>query len=266
MTGFILRIIAMVTMLTDHVGSRFLDNSMALRSIGRIAFPIYAFLLAEGFLIFYKKKDRVIKHLSMLISLVVLTEFCYDLFECGLDFENYMTTQNNIITLLLGFLGMALTEALFPMNEKKYDHKFNKWFVLISTYFMLGVTNLMVKSNYNMIGPWLVIAFYWFLRLSRDHKTNENIWGYWKRFGFLVLIFAIYLPLYFWFKKDFCDFSTWLDTMNHYIPWIIGHLGVIIILSFANGKLGYTSKWFKWIYISFYPVHLLILGLIGLVV
>ena len=47
MTGFILRIIAMATMLLDHIGWNFIDNPMLLTWIGRIAFPCYAFLLAE---------------------------------------------------------------------------------------------------------------------------------------------------------------------------------------------------------------------------
>ncbi len=59
MTGFVLRVIAMITMLADHVACNFLNDQVIMRSFGRIAFPIYAFLLAEGFLIFCKDKDRV---------------------------------------------------------------------------------------------------------------------------------------------------------------------------------------------------------------
>ena len=118
MTGFVLRIIAMVTMLTDHIACQFLDNQVIMRSIGRLAFPIYAFLLAEGFLIFYKDKDRVMKHISSLIVLIVASEFFYDLMEFGTDFGKYFNSQNNIITLFLGFLGMLITEKSFPRDEK----------------------------------------------------------------------------------------------------------------------------------------------------
>ena len=65
MTGFVLRIIAMVTMLIDHVACNLLNAgtlSTVMRSIGRLAFPIYAFLLAEGFLIFYKDKKILERH------------------------------------------------------------------------------------------------------------------------------------------------------------------------------------------------------------
>lgn len=43
MSGFVLRIIAMVTMVIDHIGWNFLDNPLYLTWFGRIAFPVYAF-------------------------------------------------------------------------------------------------------------------------------------------------------------------------------------------------------------------------------
>lgn len=49
-------------------------------------------------------------------------------------------------------------------------------FVLVSSYLLLGLANYMIKGNFNLVGPWLVIAYYWFIRLSRDPKTKENMW------------------------------------------------------------------------------------------
>ena len=50
LSGFQLKMIALVTMLTDHIGAIFYPDMIALRVIGRIAFPIYCFLLVQGFL------------------------------------------------------------------------------------------------------------------------------------------------------------------------------------------------------------------------
>ncbi|MBQ0051268.1 MAG: hypothetical protein KBT11_04285 [Treponema sp.] len=47
MSVFMLQVIAMITMFCDHLGEPFLNNNVVLRCIGRFAFPIYAFLLAE---------------------------------------------------------------------------------------------------------------------------------------------------------------------------------------------------------------------------
>ena len=43
-----LKLVACVTMLMDHIGAVLLPQYLFLRYIGRIAFPIYCFLLAEG--------------------------------------------------------------------------------------------------------------------------------------------------------------------------------------------------------------------------
>ena len=264
MTGFVLRIIAMVTMLIDHLACNFFDNQIIMRSIGRLAFPIYAFLLAEGFLIFYKDKDRVMKHLSSLIVLIFVSEIFYDLMECGFKFSEYFSSQNNIITLFLGFLGMLITEVLVPREKHKKDYR--KVFVLAGAYLLLGFANYMMKSNFNLVGPWLVIAFYWFIRLSRDPKTNENMWKWGKKFVVLLLIFAIYLPIYFWVRTDFGSFTSWIEKMKDYLPWIIGHVGAALVLSLYNGKLGYHKGWFKKLYISFYPLHACIIGIISVII
>ena len=48
LSGNTLKIIAAIAMLIDHIGVIFYPENMLLRAIGRIAFPIFAFMLAEG--------------------------------------------------------------------------------------------------------------------------------------------------------------------------------------------------------------------------
>ena len=265
MTGFILRIIAMITMVTDHVGFSLAGNPMIIRCIGRIAFPVYAFLLADGFLHFRKEKDRVMKHLTTLILLIFISEFFVDTLEFGLNFSEYFESQNVMITLLLGFLGMLITENILPRNEKRRKLDWKKIIILVCSYLLLGFANLMMNSNFNLVGPLLVIAFYWFLRVSRDEKTNKNKWTWWKRFCFLLLIFAVYLPIYFWVRTDFGSYNAWIQTIKDYFPWIIGHFFAIIVLSLYNGKLGYNKPWFKKLYLYMYPLNAAIIGFIHII-
>ena len=132
MTGFVLRIIAMVTMLLDHIGWNFIDNPMLLTWIGRIAFPCYAFLLAEAFFFVFREKRRLLKYISTLVLLAVISEPCYDLLEFGANFgSSFMESQSVMITLLLGFLGMSLTELLFPSNGKKSDKIQRKYIIVL---------------------------------------------------------------------------------------------------------------------------------------
>ena len=153
MTGFILRIIAMATMLTDHVGWNFIDNPMLLTWIGRIAFPCYAFLLAEGFFFVFKDKRRLLKHVSTLILLAIISEPCYDLLEFGSNIgSSFMEAQSVMVTLLLGFLGMLFTELLVPSKKESNDKIGRKTvLVLACAYILIGFTNYKMEANFNFV-------------------------------------------------------------------------------------------------------------------
>lgn len=264
MTGFVLRIIAMVTMLTDHIGWNFIDNPMLLTWIGRIAFPCYAFLLAEWFFFIFKDKRRLLKHLSTLILLAVISEPCYDLLEFGSSISsNFMEAQSVMITLLLGFLGMSITELLVP-SKKENDGKiwWKSILVLVCAYLLIAFTNYKMQANFNLVWPLLIIAYYWYLRYSRNDEKTENNWNWIKRFLVLLGIFIIYLPIYFWVRSGFGDVSAWLQQIKDYLPRIGWHVVAALILSFSNCKLWYNKKWFKYLYTLFYPVHALIIWII----
>ena len=57
MSAFIFKLLAMSTMVIDHISSGFLNNYMPMRNIGRLAFITYAFLMAEAF--YHLRKDSV---------------------------------------------------------------------------------------------------------------------------------------------------------------------------------------------------------------
>ena len=264
MTGFVLRIIAMATMLTDHIGWNFIDNPMLLTWIGRIAFPCYAFLLAEAFFFVFKEKRRLLKYVSTLILLAVISEPCYDLLEFWPKvLSSFMEAQSVMVTLLLWFLWMSLTELLFPSNEKKSDKIQWKYiFVLVCAYLLIGFTNYKMAANFNFVWPLLIIAFYRYLRYARNEEKTENKRNWIQRFWVLLGIFAIYLPIYFWVRSGFGDWAAWMQQVTKYLPWIGWHALAALILSFSNGKLWYHKKWFKIVYTLFYPVHALIIGLL----
>lgn len=50
MSAFTLKLIALVTMIIDHVGAIFFPQFIWLRYIGRLSMPIYAFLLVQGYM------------------------------------------------------------------------------------------------------------------------------------------------------------------------------------------------------------------------
>lgn len=95
-----LKIIACVTMLIDHIGVVLLPQYIWLRYIGRIAFPIYCFLLVEG--VHYTRNPQ--KYGLRLAAGALLAEIPFDLALFGGVTPYY---QSVMLTLLIAF-GMAL--------------------------------------------------------------------------------------------------------------------------------------------------------------
>ena len=264
MTGFVLRIIAMATMLLDHIGWNFIDNPMLLTWIGRIAFPCYAFLLAEAFFFVFKEKRRLLKYISTLILLAVISEPCYDLLEFWPKvLSSFMEAQSVMITLLLGFLGMSITELLIPSKRENNEKVNRKQIVVLAcAYLLIWFTNYKMWANFNFVWPLLIIAYYWYLRYARNEEKTENKWSRAKRFWVLLGIFMIYLPIYFRVRSGFGNWAAWIQQIINYLPWIGGHALAALILSFSNCKLWYHKKWFKIFYTLFYPVHALIIWIL----
>ena len=246
MSVFVLQVIAMVTMLSDHLASTFFDNSIPMRSIGRFAFPIYAFLLAEGFRHYKHDPNRVSRHMGTFVILTIVSEFCYDLLECKpLTISSMLESQSVMVTLTLALLGLIAI-------DKWKDQPVFMWSAILLTALM----NFMTMSNYKFVGVLLVYAFYYYL----NHSEGKN---YLFRFLSIVLIFALYIPVYHWARYNFCsltDFAEKLTTAN--ICWYTTHIAIAACLAAYNGKLGYHGKGFKIVYKWFYPAHLLILGII----
>ncbi len=76
LSGNALKILAATAMVIDHVGLLFFPDSIFFRQIGRIAFPIFAFLLAEG----CKYTRNKLKHFLLLFGLTVICQVGYYLF------------------------------------------------------------------------------------------------------------------------------------------------------------------------------------------
>lgn len=105
MSGFILKTIACIAMLVDHVGVVFaaeLPDGVywAMRGVGRLAFPIFCFFIAKGF-VRTKSRGRYALRLALF---GLLSEIPFDLMISGQAM--YLSHQNVYLTLLLGLLGL----------------------------------------------------------------------------------------------------------------------------------------------------------------
>lgn len=94
----VLKWIAVLTMVIDHVGAILFPDQIWMRVIGRVAFPIYAYCLAEGFR--YTSDYR--RYLGRLALFAILSEIPFDLAFYGVPFS--FAHQNVFFTLTLGLI------------------------------------------------------------------------------------------------------------------------------------------------------------------
>lgn len=156
MSSFELKIIAIITMLIDHIGAVFLTPNttsyLIFRSIGRLAFPIFVFLLVEGF---HHTRDAK-KYLTRLGIFALISEIPFDLAFYG---GFYMGHQNIFFTLFLGFLLIMLM--------KEVEIKLPKNVIVINVINALLVIVFCIiafylQTDYNFLGILLITAFYLF--------------------------------------------------------------------------------------------------------
>jgi len=154
LSGSALKWIAVVTMLIDHVAMALVNRAQypdlyhVMRSIGRLAFPIYCFLLIEGFV----HTRNVWKYALCLGAFAVISEIPYDLVRSGVMFAP--EKQNIFFTLLLGLIMMEL------MHWKKDRPEWQ----LIFGMGACGIAQL-CNMDYGMFGI-LQIAGLYFCRFS----------------------------------------------------------------------------------------------------
>ncbi len=114
LNGNILKWIAIITMVIDHVGAILFPQYDIFRYIGRIAFPLFAFLLVEG----YIHTSNVKKYMLRMLVFALVSEIPFDIAMYGQMF--YWRHQNIFWTLCLGLLVIFIIERA----QKKYTNGF----------------------------------------------------------------------------------------------------------------------------------------------
>lgn len=97
-----LKLIAIVSMLIDHIGSVFFPEVRVLRWIGRLAFPIFCYCMTVGLLYTHDIK----KYLFRLGIFALISQPCYIFAFHPYDFWSQFTNWNIFFTLFLSLLAM----------------------------------------------------------------------------------------------------------------------------------------------------------------
>lgn len=143
-SGFALKWIAMVCMLIDHAGAVLFPQYIQMRIIGRLAFPIYCFLLVEGAV---HTKD-IHKYELRLLAFALLSELPFDLaFYTRPDFRH----QNVFFTL---FLGLLVVE-----QYQKQREKLNSLLTFVVAIACMAAAELL-HTDYGAAGIIFILLFY----------------------------------------------------------------------------------------------------------
>lgn len=175
MDAFWLKCIAILSMALDHTGAVLFPAEVWMRCAGRLAFPIFCFLIVEGF---FHTHD-VYKYMIRLGAFALLSEIPFDLAFQGVFLES--GHQNVFFTLLIG-IGMML---LLSRNQE--------WpvkAVILLLAMWLAVT---IRSDYNFRGILLIFFFYIFresrtLAVAAGGCWNFLYQGMIQKFGILSMI------------------------------------------------------------------------------
>ena len=237
LTGNALKWIAIVTMLIDHVGATLVlqmfyanpTNDMLaiyylVRSVGRAAFPIFCFLLVEGFC---HTRSRG-KYLLRLGLFALLAEIPFDLAFNWPEYSDLnvfgileFTSQNVFFTLFFGLCALWLWDVMAKRLPRWAEYPA----AVVAALPACFAANLLC-TDYDVSGVALIVA----LGIGRGlpYRTETGADG----------------PTAVWQEHN------WIE--------IFAIIGLLLTLLY-NGKRGRSGKWFFYI---FYPVHLLILGVL----
>jgi hypothetical protein len=126
----ILKIIAVISMIIDHIGVVFFPNIVIFKIIGRVSFPIFAFFVAEGW--FYTKNKKKYSFLLLLFMLISWVPYC-------IVFSLPFYTVNVLGVFLLSILGMLLIDKIRLNNDKKSLYICSFCFLLVVCLLLEGL-------------------------------------------------------------------------------------------------------------------------------
>lgn len=147
MSSFALHICAMLLMLCDHLQLTLLPDLPILRCVGRLAFPLFAFMAVEGYLHTRSLK----KYLLRLLMLAVISEIPFDLLVSGSVFDPMH--QNVIWTIILGLCCIQAFENISADLKK-----------ILSAVVIIAslAAAIIARVDYSSAGVLTLLAFYAF--------------------------------------------------------------------------------------------------------
>ena len=230
-----LHILAMGLMLCDHLWATVIPGNDWLTCIGRLAYPIFAFTLVEG----YFHTGNLKRYALRLLLFAVISEIPFNLMYSSSPI--YPFHQNVIWTLLIGLWMIHLNERAIEGGKPLFIALTRAGTVLLG-----GILGIVTFSDYNAAGVLMILVFYFF--------RGKQWWCY---LGQLAGMYYINFEL----LKGLVFPVTLLGNTVEIPQQGLAILSLVLIWLY-RGRKGYASRWFRQFCYWFYPVHMLVLWLI----
>lgn len=233
-TSFSLHIMAMLFMLCDHLWGTIVTGNDWLTCIGRLTFPIYAFMIVEGY--FHTKNLK--KYVLRLLLFAVISEIPFNL---AMGSSLFFPIHQNVLWSFLISIGFI------HWNEKvKEKQLWKRILVGLATICIGYLVGIITFVDYYNAGIFMVLVFYFF----RGKK-------WWCYLGQFICLWYINFEM-------LGGLSYEIDIFGQ--TYFIARQGLALLalipIWLYKGKQGYHSKPLQYFYYAFYPLHLLILGLL----
>lgn len=226
-----LKMIAMAAMTIDHFTSVIYPGYpkdvgiVLLHMIGRLAAPIFWFFIAEGYFHTHNFK----KYLGRILLFTVVSHFAYN-FAFGIPFIPFKTSVFNQTSIFWGF-----SLALIALKVQDIKHPSLKpWMKII----LANVCCILAfPADWSSPGALVIVS-------HSNHRGNFK-----KQMVNMVLYIGIYAFIYFLF----------IDKVYGLLQMTVAL--AIPLLRLYNGERG-NMKGMKWFFYLFYPIHLVLCGLV----
>ena len=247
MSSFVIKIIAVITMLIDHSCDVIIKHYSMGYVIGRIAFPLFAFQLVIG----YRNTHDIKKYLKRLLIFALISQLPY-----GLMFYNYVhkIDINIFFTLFFALLSLII------LHSKKINlgNKYLTWIfkILLIAVICVLCEVLNFDHGYGGILTVLCIDLFYPYNLKKDKFIGyKNKMERGKK-ALQVLFFIVVMTALSIIR--FARYIQMLGITNFVLLITSTFISTIIMLCY-NGKKG---KSFQYFFYAFYPIHLIILNVI----
>ena len=229
LSGNALKILAAVSMVIDHIGMLIFPQNEVLRIIGRLAFPIFSFMICEGC---KYTKDRLAYFLRILI-LGLATTLASAFAMREIYFNSLVTFSCSIVLILL------------ILQAKESENKTSKIACLL---LFLGAA-----SGFWLFAKKFIVDYgFWGIMLPIFPCVSELIFPT-KKENLLVL------------TPKFWAFAIGLILLSLDIRWVQPYsLLALIPLAFYNGKRGFKLP--KYSFYVFYPLHIVIIYIVSMII